>query len=111
MGEIEKAILSSDIGVTPSNDGKFIRLNFPPLSEEQRINLSKIAHKKGEDTKVSIRNIRREGIHEIEKEVKDKILTEDDEEKGKKEVQKFTDDFIKKIDEIVLSKSSEIMEV
>ena len=83
---IEKALLSSDIGVTPVHDGRIIRLAFPPLSEEQRSNFAKIVHKKGEETKVSIRNIRRDGIHYIEKSKKDDNLSEDMSEVGEKEL-------------------------
>ncbi|MBU1077476.1 MAG: ribosome recycling factor [Spirochaetes bacterium] len=111
MGDVEKAILSSDIGVTPSNDGRVIRLAFPALNEEQRNNLAKIVHKKGEDSKVSVRNIRRDSIQDIDKAEKDKNISEDEAERGKKEIQKFTDDYIKKIDDIIKRKSEEIMEV
>ncbi|MDD5066865.1 MAG: ribosome recycling factor [bacterium] len=109
--DIEKAILSSELGVTPNNDGKIIRLAFPSLNEEQRKNISKVVHKMGEESKVSIRNIRRDQIHEIEKSLEGKKMSEDDAEKGKKELQKFTDDYIKKIDDILKAKIAEIMEI
>ena len=108
---IEKALLASDIGVTPNVDGKILRLAFPPLSEEQRGNYGKIVHKKGEDAKVSIRNIRRDGIHDIEKKEKQDHLSEDIAEKGKKDIQKITDEYIEKIDDLVKRKTEEIMEV
>ncbi len=108
---IEKALLSSDIGVTPSIDGTIIRLVFPPLSEEQRSNLAKIVHKKGEDAKISIRNIRRDGIHELDKSEKEDHLSKDLSEKGKKDIQKITDEYIEKIDSLIKQKTEEIMEV
>lgn len=111
LQSIEKAILTSELGVTPSNDGKIIRLAFPQLSEEQRDNLAKIVHKKGEETKISLRNIRREANHEIEKLKEQGHISEDDLEKGHKEVQKFTDDYSKKVDEVITKKVADIKEV
>lgn len=111
LGDIEKAILASNLGITPSNDGKIIRLVFPSLNEEQRKNLSKVVHKIGEESKVSVRNIRRDYIHEIDKSEESKKISEDEAEKGRKELQKFTDDYIKKIDEVLNSKIKEIMEI
>ncbi len=111
LQEIEKALLSSEIGVTPSNDGKVIRLALPQLSEEQRQNLAKVVHKKGEECKVAIRNIRREANHEIEKIKNEGHISADEVEKAHKEIQKFTDEYVKKIDEIVDRKVDEIMEV
>lgn len=111
LPQIEKAILSSELGVTPSNDGKLVRLAFPSLNEEQRKNLSKVVHKIGEESKVSIRNIRRDQIHEIDKSLEAKKISEDDAEKGKKEIQKLTDEYIKKIDDILQMKIKEIMEI
>jgi len=108
---VEKALISADIGVTPVNDGRIIRLAFPPLSEEQRQSFAKMVHKKGEDSKVSIRNIRRDGIHDIEKKEKNDHLSKDDAEAGKKEIQKITDDYIEKIDKLARQKSDEIMEI
>lgn len=108
---VEKALLGSDLGITPSNDGKVIRLAFPPLNEEQRSNLAKLVHKKGEDTKISVRNIRREAIHEVEKSEKEENLSSDLAERGKKEIQKFTDDYIQKVDELIKRKTDEIMEI
>lgn len=111
MSDIEKALLSSDIGVTPSNDGKIIRLSFPALNEEQRNNLAKIIHKKGEDSKISLRNIRRDSMHEVEREEKDKNISEDDTDRAKKEIQKFIDEYTNKIENLIKRKSEEIMEV
>lgn len=111
LGEIEKSLMSSEIGVTPANDGKIIRLVLPQLNEEQRKNLSKVVHKKGEDCKISIRNIRREANHEIEQ-IKDAgHISEDDVEKAHKEIQKFTDEYNNDIDKIISKKVEEIMEV
>ena len=111
LESIEKTLLSSDIGVTPVNDGRVVRLTFPPLSKEQRENFAKIVHKNGEDAKISIRNIRRDGIHEIDKKEKDDHLSKDMAGTGKKEIQKITDDYIEKIDKLVERKTEEIMEV
>lgn len=111
LQDIEKALLASEIGVTPSNDGKIIRLALPQLSEEQRQNLAKVVHKKGEECKIAIRNIRREANHNIDKIKNEGHISKDDVEKAHKEIQKFTDDYIKKVDEIVAKKVDEIMEV
>ncbi len=108
---IEKAIQNSDLGVNPSDDGKVIRLAFPQLSEEQREHLSKLVHKRGEECKIAIRNIRREANHEIEKMEKEEHIPEDDAEKAKKEIQKITDEKVNKVDEIIKKKIDEIMEV
>jgi ribosome recycling factor len=111
VGEIEKAILASGIGITPSNDGKIIRLNIPPLTEERRKTLVKTAKKIGEDTKVSIRNIRRDANDELKKLQKGASLAEDQLRKNQEEVQKVTDQFIKKVDDILSKKEEEILEV
>ncbi len=111
LSDIEKSILASNLGITPSNDGKIIRLVFPSLNEEQRKNLSKVVHKIGEESKVSIRNIRRDYIHEIDKNEEGKKISEDDADKGRKELQKYTDDYIKKVDDILALKVKEIMEI
>jgi ribosome recycling factor len=109
--EIEKAILKSNLGITPTNDGKIIRLNIPPLTEERRKELVKVAKKKAEDARIAIRNIRREINEEIKKAEKDKTLSEDDAKKLYEEIQKITDSFINKIDDILHQKEKEIMEV
>lgn len=109
--EIEKAILVSDLGLTSNNDGKVIRLTFPELTEERRKDLTKDVKKKGEDAKVAIRNIRRDANDYIKKEQKANEISEDEQKDAEAEVQKLTDQFVKKIDEMVESKSKEIMTV
>ena len=107
--EIEKAIKSSDLSIAPILDGKFIRLNVPPLSGERRKQLAAQAKQTGEQAKVSIRNIRRDAIKHLEKEQKDKLITEDDLETGKKQIDDITKQCSDNVDEIVKSKSDEIM--
>lgn len=108
---IEKAILASGLGLNPSNDGKVIRINFPPLTEERRKELVKIAKKHGEECKVSIRNARRDANEALKKIEKDKKISQDDLKKYQHEVQDLTDKQITKIDEILSQKEAEIMEV
>ncbi len=107
--EIEKAIKASDLSIAPIVDGKVIRLNIPALSEERRKQLVQQAKSTGEQTKVSIRNIRRDANKHLEKQQKDKTITEDDLEKGKKQVDDITRRYIDKVDELIRSKSDEIM--
>ena len=107
--EIEKAIKASDLSIAPIVDGKIIRLNIPALSEERRRQLVHQAKQTGEQTKVGIRNIRRDAIKHLEKQQKDKLITEDDLEKGKKQVDDITKQYSDKVDEVVKSKSNEIM--
>lgn len=107
--EIEKAIKSSDLSIAPIVDGKIIRLNIPPLSEERRTQLVAQAKQTGEQTKVSIRNIRRDAIKQLEKQEKDKIITEDDLNHGKKLVDDKTKAYSDKVDEAVKQKADEIM--
>lgn len=109
--EIEKAIAMSDLGITPSNDGKLIRLPIPPLSEERRKDLVKVSKKYGEDTKIHIRGIRREGNEELKKFQKDSTITEDDLRRGETEIQKITDADIKKVDDLLKKKEEEILEI
>ena len=110
IGEIEKSILKSELGLTPMNDGKIIRIPIPPLTEERRKELAKLARKMAEDGKISIRNHRREA-NELLKELKqEKEISEDDMYKGQDEVQKVTDLFIKNIDDVTGEKEKEIME-
>jgi ribosome recycling factor len=109
--EIEKALAGSGLGVTPSNDGKLIRIPLPPLTEERRKELSKICKKHGEDTKVVIRGFRRDGNEELKKLQKDAKLTEDELRKSETDTQKLTDQYIQKIDDVVKKKEQEIMEV
>lgn len=108
--EIEKSILGSDLGLTPSNDGKLIRISIPPLTEERRKDLVKHCKKVGEETKVTIRNNRRDGNEELKLEQKKTSLSEDLLRKAQDEIQKLTDQYIKKVDEIVTHKESEILE-
>ncbi len=110
IGEIEKSILKSELGLTPMNDGKIIRINIPPLTEERRKDLAKLAKKMAEESKISIRNHRREA-NEMLKELKnEKEISEDDMYRGQEEVQKITDEFIKKVEELTENKIKEIME-
>ncbi|MBD0304994.1 MAG: ribosome recycling factor [Nitrospiraceae bacterium] len=109
--EIEKALLASGLGLTPSNDGKVIRIPIPPLSEERRKELIKICKKHGEDTKVHVRNIRREGNDELKHLQKDSKLTEDELRKSEAEIQKLTDQYVQKVDQILKKKEEEILEI
>ncbi len=108
LKEIEKAILASDLGITPNNDGDVIRLNVPALTEERRKELSKQAHKNGEESKVGLRNVRRDSNDAIKK---DAELTEDMKKSLQEKVQKLTDEYVKRIDAEVEAKSKEIMSV
>lgn len=109
--EIEKAIMVSDIGITPNNDGKVIRLSFPELTEERRKELVKDVKKKGEGAKVAIRNIRRDANDMIKKQQKANEISEDEQKDAEDEIQKITDEFVAKIDTMVEDKSKEIMTV
>ncbi|MBQ3427092.1 MAG: ribosome recycling factor [Clostridia bacterium] len=109
--QIEKAINKSEIGITPQNDGKMIRLTFPPLTEERRKELVKKVKKYAEEAKVSIRSIRRDAIEIYKKQKKDGEITEDDMKNIEKDVQKLTDDYIKEIDKITSDKEKEITEL
>ncbi len=111
LGEIEKAILKSDLGLTPSNDGNLIRLSIPPLTEERRKELVKVVRKEAEEAKVAIRNIRRDGNDELKKMEKNGDISEDDLRGYSDDVQKITDDYINKIDHLTKEKEKEIMEV
>lgn len=108
---IEKAILASDIGITPANDGRTIRLNMPDMTEDRRRDMVKIAKNRGEDAKISVRNIRRDSNNLLKKLVKDKTVTEDDNKEYQKQVQDATDAHIEKIDSLVAHKEKDIMEV
>jgi len=108
---IEKAIQASDLGLNPQNDGNLIRLPIPPLSEERRKELFKTCKKTGEETKVAIRNVRRDSNEKLKKAEKDKAITQDEEKKGLDEIQKLTDKFIKTVDDLLVTKEKEIMEV
>lgn len=109
--EIEKAIMKSDLGLTPMNDGKLIRINIPVLTEERRKQLVKVVKKEAEDAKVAVRNIRRDINEELKKLEKEKHVSEDEIKKEHDEIQKITDSFIKKVDELLEHKEKEIMEV
>jgi ribosome recycling factor len=111
IGEIEKAILSSGIGITPTNDGKIVRLSIPPLTEERRKDLVKVAKKLGEDARISIRNLRRDANEELKKLHKETTLAEDQLRKTQDEVQKVTDQYIRRVDEIIAKKEEEILAV
>ncbi len=108
---VEKAIQKSDLGINPSNDGKVIRLLFPELNEERRKELVKVIKKKGEESKVAIRAIRRDANEQIKKDEKDKLITEDDRKSLDDKVQKLTDELIKEIDGILAAKEKEILAV
>ncbi len=108
--EIEKAILKSNLGITPSNDGKIIRLIVPQLSKERRQELAKLIHKMSEDGRVSMRTIRRDAKETVEKLEKDKIISEDEKFRGIDELQKVVDKYIAKIDELLKNKEKEVLE-
>jgi len=109
--DIERAIISSDLGLTPSNDGKLIRLPIPPLSEERRKELVKISKKYGEETKVQIRGFRRDGNDEFKRRKKEAAITEDDLHRLESENQKLTDKFIHSVDELIKKKEEEILAI
>ena len=109
--EIEKALSASNLGVTPSNDGKIIRVPLPPLTEERRKELIKICKKHGEDTKVHVRTVRREANEELKKLQKDGKMSEDDLRRAEAEIQQLTDQYIEKVDHVLKKKEEEILEV
>lgn len=111
LSEIEKAINKSEIGIAPQNDGKVIRLNFPPLTEERRKELVKTVKKYSEEAKVQIRNIRRDALDDFKKKQKVSEITEDDFKGIEKDIQNLTDKFVKEIDDITASKEKEILDV
>ncbi len=108
---MEKAILNANLGLTPSNDGRVIRLNLPALTEERRKDIVKQLRKMAEDAKVAVRNIRRDSIDELKKMEKDKKITEDDLKRAEKEVQDVTNSHVAKIEEVLAHKEKEVMEV
>ena len=110
IAEIEKAIMKSNLGITPSNDGKLIRLSIPPLSKERREELVKVVHKMAEEGRVSLRTIRREAKESLEKLEKDKLISEDNKFRAIDELQKIIDKYVAKVDEILKNKEKEIME-
>ena len=111
MGAIEKAVSLSDIGLTPNNDGKIIRLNIPPLTEERRKEMVKLAGKLAEEGKVAIRNIRRDSIDTVRKQEKNNDISEDESRDLQSEIQKITDKFTMKIDDLLKIKEKDIMTV
>jgi len=111
IAAVERAILSSDIGITPSNDGNIIRLSMPPLTEERRRDLSKVVHHMGEEAKIALRNVRREAIEELKHLQKDSKISEDDYYREHDHTQKITDEHAHKVDELVKAKESELMTV
>jgi len=108
---IERSILASDLGLTPNNDGRQIRLNLPPLTEERRRELVKVVHNRLEDARVSIRNIRRDAKKDMEEFEKEKLISEDDLKRGEEDLQKVTDRFVEEVDNVGKHKEHEIMEV
>ena len=108
---VEKAILKSDLGLTPINDGKIIRISIPPLTEERRKELAKISRKYGEDAKVAVRNVRRDANDQLKKLEKEKVISEDELKKAIDDVQKLTDKYVAKVDEKCQAKDKEIMDL
>jgi ribosome recycling factor len=111
IGEVEKAILKSDLGLTPANDGRTVKIPIPPLTEERRKQLVRIVKKMGEDCKVAIRNVRREGNDDLKNLEKDKTLSEDELRRAQDQVQKLTDRFISMAEQVTTQKEKEVMEV
>jgi ribosome recycling factor len=111
VGPVEKAILASDLGLTPNTAGTVIRLNIPSLTEERRRDLTKVVHSEGEDAKIAIRNIRRDANHQVKELLKDKQITEDEATRTEAEIQKITDGAIKDVDEVIKGKETELMSV
>ncbi len=111
VSAVEKALINSDLGLTPNTAGMTIRINIPPLTEERRKELTKVVHSEAEDAKVAIRNIRRDANQQVKDMLKDKAVTEDDVRKSEDDVQKMTDKAIKDVDEVVKSKEQELMAV
>jgi len=111
VSAVEKAILASDLGLTPNTSGTVIRINIPALTEERRRDLSKHVHGEGESAKIAIRNIRRDANQQVKDLLKDKAITEDEESRTQDEIQKLTDKAIKDIDDVVKAKEQELMAV
>jgi len=111
ISSMEKAIMASDLGITPGNDGTVIRLSFPPLTEERRKELIKLVHHRGEEGRVAVRNIRRHSKEELERLERDGGISEDDLVRSEKELQKLTDKHISDIDEVVAHKDAELKEI
>jgi ribosome recycling factor len=111
MKTIEKGILASDLGLTPTNDGKIIRLIIPPLTEDRRKELVKVVHHRAEETRIAIRNVRRDAHNDLRESEKEKVISEDELKRGEEDLQKLTDRMIEKVDASVARKEKEIMEV
>lgn len=111
LKDIEKAILTSDIGINPQNDGRVIRLSFPPLTEERRKEIVKDVYKSAEDNKIAVRNTRRDAIEKLKALKKNNVITEDDVTDGEKKIQNLTDRFCKEIDSLAALKEKEILEI
>lgn len=111
IGAIEKAILKAELGLNPSNDGSIIRIAIPPLSEERRQELIKIVHKRIEERRVSIRNLRHEAVNQFKKLEKDKEISQDEQKRGQEQVQKLTDRFIADVEQLGKEKEKELLEV
>jgi ribosome recycling factor len=111
LAAMEKAILASDLGLTPSNDGNVIRLSFPPLTEERRKDLIKLAHQRAEEGRVAVRNVRRHAKETLERLEREHAISEDDLRRAEKEIQRFTDQHVAEVDQILEHKESELREV
>jgi ribosome recycling factor len=109
VGAVEKAILASDLGLTPNTAGTVIRINLPPLTEERRRDLSKHVAGEGENTKVAIRNVRRDAITHVKELLKEKKISEDEQRKAEEDIQKLTDTWVKGVDEVVKAKEQELL--
>ena len=108
---IEKVIRDSDLGLNPAVNGDLIRVPMPPLTEERRKDLIKVVKSEGENAKISIRNIRRDGNDELKKQLKEKLISEDDEKRDQAKIQTLTDEFIKSIDNLITSKEKDLLEI
>jgi ribosome recycling factor len=111
LKDIERAIMASDLGLTPNNDGKMIRLNIPPLTEERRHELVKIVHNRSEEARVAVRNVRRDVHNDLREFEREKIISEDDLERGEESLQKLTDKYVESIAEASKRKETEVLEV
>lgn len=111
LGQIEKAIFEANIGFTPQNDGKVIRITMPPLTEDRRKEMVKMVKKNGEDTKIALRNQRRDANEEVKKQEKDKLMSADESKKFQEQIQKKTDDKVAEVDKIISVKEKEIMTI
>ena|SRR5437764_14040990 len=111
IGAMEKAIMTSDLGLTPSNDGNVIRLQFPPLTEERRRELTRVAHQRAEDGRVAVRNVRRHAKETLERMSRDGEISEDDLRRSEKDLQRHTDHYVSEVDRILEHKEHELMEV